>query len=79
MDNRKSLTLPTLPPGWKKVLDSSTGRPYYFNEVTQESVWKPPRLSLFIESHDEPDDLPDPYFDEAVSINYESIVYLLLR
>ena len=35
----------TLPPGWKKCQDAESGRPYYFNADTQESMWKPPRIS----------------------------------
>eukprot|EP00934_Nitzschia_sp_Nitz4_P008522 Nitzschia sp. Nitz4//scaffold34_size148208//91553//101858//NITZ4_002988-RA/size148208-snap-gene-0.209-mRNA-1//1//CDS//3329548819//8512//frame0 len=32
----------TLPPGWTQVLDPTSGRPYYYNESTQETSWEPP-------------------------------------
>jgi len=32
----------SLPPGWKEMTDNNTGRPYYVNTQTGESVWERP-------------------------------------
>lgn len=47
MLNKRSSTLPS---GWQKLTDDLSGRQYYYNEETKESVWKPPRSSVFIDS-----------------------------
>ena len=53
---KKNVDLPigrrssTLPAGWHKMTDDTSGRLYYYNENTKESVWKPPRTSVFIEN-----------------------------
>eukprot|EP00794_Sanderia_malayensis_P003065 gene3065-3529_t len=41
----------TLPAGWQKLTDDSSGRQFYYNEVTKESVWKPPRMSVFMDGN----------------------------
>ena len=33
---------PTLPPGWEKLVDPSSGDAYYYNEETGESSWEAP-------------------------------------
>jgi hypothetical protein len=59
-----------LPPGWSQIIDSSTGRPYFFNELTQEMSWEQPNsraeeatgLSRHGDAGEEPD--ADVTFDE---------------
>ena len=33
-----------LPPGWVQGVDPASGRPYYFNQATNQSQWEPPAL-----------------------------------
>lgn len=35
----------SLPPGWVVVTDEASGRPCYMNSKTNETSWKPPRIS----------------------------------
>jgi hypothetical protein len=32
----------TLPSGWSIEVDNESGRTFYFNNVTNESTWRPP-------------------------------------
>ena len=34
-----------LPPGWKRLVDESSGEAYYYNETTEESSWEAPSIS----------------------------------
>ena len=43
----------TLPAGWQKLTDDRSGRQYYYNADTNESVWKPPRASVFIDKEEQ--------------------------
>ena len=36
----------TLPAGWQKLTDDLSGRQYYYNADTNESVWKSPKKSI---------------------------------
>lgn len=38
----------SLPAGWVIAKDEESGRPYYYNAKTNETSWKPPRVSRFI-------------------------------
>ncbi|XP_020903374.1 rho GTPase-activating protein 12 [Exaiptasia diaphana] len=38
----------SLPGGWVTAKDEESGRPYYYNSKTNETSWKPPRVSRFI-------------------------------
>lgn len=33
----------TLPPGWREVVDTASGKTYYFDNETQVASWKPPK------------------------------------
>eukprot|EP00747_Dinoflagellata_sp_TGD_P102942 gnl/TRDRNA2_/TRDRNA2_168802_c2_seq1.p1 gnl/TRDRNA2_/TRDRNA2_168802_c2~~gnl/TRDRNA2_/TRDRNA2_168802_c2_seq1.p1 ORF type:complete len:673 (-),score=181.71 gnl/TRDRNA2_/TRDRNA2_168802_c2_seq1:82-2100(-) len=35
-----------LPPPWAAVTDPNTGRPYYWNQVTNEVSWTPPQMPI---------------------------------
>jgi len=37
-----AVSLKALPPGWKMLVDPSTGSPFYTNEATGERQWDPP-------------------------------------
>ena len=37
-----AVKLAVLPPGWKMLVDPSTGSPFYTNEATGERQWEPP-------------------------------------
>ncbi len=37
-----SMSDDTLPPGWEKLLDTTSGRHYYFNRVQNTTSWDPP-------------------------------------
>jgi hypothetical protein len=49
--NLSSANPDVLPPGWKAVIDKSTGQVYYWNKSTNETSWaKPkPQISVIIE------------------------------
>ena len=34
--------------GWRKFWSRREGRPYYFNKVTNESLWETPTLALLV-------------------------------
>ena len=34
--------------GWRKFWSRREGRPYYFNKVTNESLWEAPTLSVLV-------------------------------
>ena len=36
----------TLPAGWQKLTDELSGRQYYYNQSTKESVWQSPRTPI---------------------------------
>ena len=31
-----------LPPGWRRYVSTSTGKPYFYNKATKETRWEPP-------------------------------------
>ncbi|XP_064647668.1 rho GTPase-activating protein 15-like isoform X8 [Lineus longissimus] len=41
----KSLPVKTFSDGWEMHIDPSKNRPFYYNKVTSETSWKPPRFS----------------------------------
>jgi len=36
----------SLPAGWQRLTDEKSGRPYYYNAQTDESMWNSPRASI---------------------------------
>ena len=40
----KTVVSDTLPVGWKTVIDKTTGKPYYWNKVTNMTSWTRPQL-----------------------------------
>jgi hypothetical protein len=34
--------MPPMPPGWTEVIDETSGRPYYFNTISDETSWERP-------------------------------------
>jgi hypothetical protein len=41
----KSLPEKTFAEGWEMHIDLSRNRPFYYNKLTSETSWKPPRFS----------------------------------
>jgi hypothetical protein len=34
---------------WQEITDPASGKPYYFNKVTEESMWENPDTSLLLQ------------------------------
>ena len=41
-DSATAREVSDLPPGWESTFDNASGRTYYFNRATQETLWNPP-------------------------------------
>lgn len=50
-DQVHDLPLELLQRGWRKFWSKRENRPYYFNKLTNESLWDPPQLGAVVSGH----------------------------